>query len=102
MESNSLRVPHRRHASRPAECVAETLRDQLGWPGAGAVFGMGRVQLNSAATSVRDLYRAWPAKRLPSDEDNLAAFCNYLSTRTGAPLRLEGLIWIANALRGDS
>jgi hypothetical protein len=52
--------------------------------------------------SVRDLYRAWAAKRLPSDEDNLAAFCNYLSTRTGAPLRLEGLIWIANALRGDS
>ena len=52
--------------------------------------------------SVRDLYRAWAQKRLPGDEDNLAAFCNFLSTPTGAPLRLEGLVWIANALRGDS
>jgi hypothetical protein len=51
--------------------------------------------------SVRDLYRAWAKNRLPGDEDNLAALCNFLSTRTGAPLRLEGLVWIANALRGD-
>jgi hypothetical protein len=51
--------------------------------------------------SVRDLYRAWAEKRLPGDEDNLAAFCNFLSTQTGAPLRLEGLVWIANSLRDD-
>jgi len=52
--------------------------------------------------SMRDLYRAWAEKRLPGDEDNLAGFCNFLSTRAGAPLRLEGVIWIANALRGGS
>lgn len=51
--------------------------------------------------SVRDLYRAWAEKRLPGDEDNLAAFCNFLSTQTGVPLRLEGLVWIANSLRDD-
>jgi hypothetical protein len=51
---------------------------------------------------MRDLYQAWAEKRLPGDEDNLAAFCNFLWTRTGAPLRLEGLVWIANALQGDS
>jgi hypothetical protein len=50
---------------------------------------------------MRDLYRAWAEKRLPGDEDNLAGFCNFLSTRAGAPLRLEGVVWIANALRGD-
>jgi hypothetical protein len=52
--------------------------------------------------SVRDLYRTWAERRLPGDEDNLAAFCNFLSTRTGASLRLEGLGWVANALRADA
>jgi hypothetical protein len=52
--------------------------------------------------SVHDLYRAWAQKRLPGDEDNLAAFCNFLSTKAGAPLRLEGLVSIASALQGDS
>jgi hypothetical protein len=52
--------------------------------------------------SVRDLYRAWAQKRLPGAEDNLAAFCSFLSTKAGAPLRLEGLFWIASALQGDS
>ena len=52
--------------------------------------------------SMRDLYRAWAEKRLPEDEDNLGGFCNFLSTPAGAPLRLEGVVWIANALRGDT
>jgi hypothetical protein len=52
--------------------------------------------------SMRDLYRAWAEKRLLGDEDNIAGFCNFLSTRAGAPLRLEGIVWIANALRDDS
>jgi hypothetical protein len=48
------------------------------------------------------LYRAWAVKRLPGDEDNLAAFCNFLSTKAGAPLRLEALAWISSALEADS
>jgi hypothetical protein len=52
--------------------------------------------------SVGDLYRSWAEKRLVGDEDNLAAFCNFLSTPTGAPLRPQGLVWIANSLRGAS
>jgi hypothetical protein len=52
--------------------------------------------------SMRDLYRAWALKRLPSDEDNLAALCGFLSTNAGAPLRIEGLVWIANALQSAS
>ena len=60
----------------------------------------------SAATSLvesmRDLYRAWALKRLPGNEDNLAALCGFLSAKAGAPLRLAGLVWITNALQGDS
>jgi hypothetical protein len=52
--------------------------------------------------SVRDLYKAWAEKRLKGDEDNLAGFCNFLSTKAGAPLRLDGLLWIADALRDDT
>jgi hypothetical protein len=52
--------------------------------------------------SVRDLYKAWAEKRLKGDEDNLAGFCNFLSTKAGAPLRLNGLLWIADALRNDT
>lgn len=58
--------------------------------------------LASLIESVRDLYRAWAIKRLPSDEDNLAALCGFLSTKAGKPLRLEGLVWIANAIQGAS
>jgi hypothetical protein len=50
----------------------------------------------------RGLYKAWAEKRLAGDEDNLAAFCNFLSTKVGAPLRLDGLMWIATALRSSS
>ena len=56
----------------------------------------------SLVESLRDLYRAWALRRLPGDEDNLAALCNFLSTKAGAPLRLEGLIWIAGTLPGDT
>jgi hypothetical protein len=56
----------------------------------------------SLVESLRGLYRAWALKRLPGDEDNLAALCNFLSTKAGAPLRLEGLVWIASTLPGDS
>jgi hypothetical protein len=51
---------------------------------------------------MRDLYRAWALKRLPGDEDNLAALCSFLSTKAGAPPRLAGLVWIADVLPGNS
>lgn len=50
---------------------------------------------------MRDLYKAWAEKRLAGDEDNLAGLCNFLSTKAGAPLRLDGLVWVARALRSD-
>ena len=51
--------------------------------------------------SMRDLYRGWAMKRLPGHEDNLGDFCTFLATPAGVPLRLEGLVWISNALGSD-
>lgn len=56
----------------------------------------------SLIESMRDLYHLWALKRLPSDEDNLAGLCGFLSTKAGAPLRLAGLVWIAQARQGDA
>jgi hypothetical protein len=63
---------------------------------------LARPSAASLIESLRDLYRAWALKRLPGDEDNLAALCAFLSTDAGAALRLAGLVWIANALSGNS
>jgi hypothetical protein len=49
--------------------------------------------------SLRDQYQSWAEKRLAGDEDNVAGFCSFLSTRAGKPLRFRALVWIADALR---
>jgi hypothetical protein len=48
---------------------------------------------------MRDLYEAWAKKRLIRDEDNLAGFCGFLGTEVGKPLRMDGLRWIAEAMK---
>jgi ABC-type cobalamin/Fe3+-siderophores transport system ATPase subunit len=51
--------------------------------------------------SMRDLYRTWADNELAHGEDNVAGFCGFLATASGAPLRMDGLKWIAAALRAD-
>jgi hypothetical protein len=63
---------------------------------------LARPSAASLVESMHDLYRAWALKRLPGHEDNLAALCGFLSTKAGAPLRLAGLVWMANALQANS
>jgi hypothetical protein len=48
---------------------------------------------------MRDLYRAWAETRLPSDQDNMAGFCFFLSSGAGHVLRMDGLEWIAAVMR---
>jgi hypothetical protein len=48
---------------------------------------------------MHDLYKVWAEKRLKRNEDNLAGLCGFLSSGPGTPLRIHGLLWIANALR---
>jgi hypothetical protein len=50
-------------------------------------------------SAMRDLYEVWAKKRLGRHEDNLAGLCGFLSSAPGTPLRIDGLVWIANALR---
>jgi hypothetical protein len=38
---------------------------------------------------------------LPSDQDNMAGFCFFLSSEAGRVLRMDGLQWIAAVMRGD-
>jgi hypothetical protein len=50
---------------------------------------------------MRDLYRSWAETRLPSDQDNMAGFCGFLSSDAGHALRMDGLQWIAAVMRAD-
>jgi hypothetical protein len=49
-------------------------------------------------SELQDLYKEWAETRL-SGEDNLAGFCNFLASRAGLPLRLDGLSWILEAVK---
>ena len=53
-------------------------------------------------STMRDLYSCWATKRLGQNEDNLAGFCAFLGSGVGRPLRLDGLKWIADAMRKKS
>lgn len=48
---------------------------------------------------IRDLFPIWAQNRLTSDEGNLAWFCGFLAHEVGKPLRVDGLQWIADAMR---
>jgi hypothetical protein len=48
---------------------------------------------------MRPLYEAWAASRLSGNEDNLAGLCSFLASTVGKPLRLDGLQWIAAAMK---
>ncbi|WP_316171763.1 hypothetical protein [Bradyrhizobium sp. SZCCHNRI1058] len=71
--------------------------------GFGATDSLNRPK-NAAALlqAARDCYEAWSKQRLVSDEDNLAGFCGFLASPVGRPLRLDGLRWIAEAMKAQS
>ncbi len=48
-----------------------------------------------AALRMKDLYKRWAAAHLARDEECVTRFCHFLATRFGAPLRLDGLCWLA-------
>jgi hypothetical protein len=70
--------------------------------GFGAHDYLKRVPGHAALIStMRDLVEVWAKKRLTRDEDNLAGFCGFLSTEAGKPLRMDGLQWIAEAMKAN-
>jgi hypothetical protein len=57
-------------------------------------------QLNlGAALRMKDIYERWAATHLAHDEECVTRFCHFLTTKFGAPLRLDGLRWLAAMLK---
>jgi hypothetical protein len=76
---------------------AEQLERQV--LGFGAESFLARMPASGIVISeLQDLYKEWAETRL-SGEDNFAGFCNFLASRAGLPLRLDGLSWISEAVK---
>lgn len=52
-----------------------------------------------AVLRMKDVYERWAATHLTRDEECVTRFCRFLTTTFGAPLRLDGLRWIAAMLK---
>lgn len=53
----------------------------------------------AAALRMKDAYERWGATHLARDEECVTRFCRFLTTNFAAPLRLDGLRWIAAMLK---
>lgn len=54
-----------------------------------------------ATQRMKDVYDRWAATHLDRDEECVTRYCHFLTTDFGAPLRLDGLRWLADLLKGD-
>lgn len=52
-----------------------------------------------ATLRMKDVYERWAAAHLTHDEECITRFCHFLTTNFGAPLRLDGLRWLAVMLK---
>ncbi|AZC70582.1 hypothetical protein [Pseudomonas chlororaphis] len=52
-----------------------------------------------AALRMKDLYKRWAATHLARNDDCVTRFCHFLATKFGAPLRLDGICWLAAMLK---
>lgn len=55
-----------------------------------------------AALRMKDVYEGWAAAHLARHEECVTRFCQFLTTKFGAPLRLDGLHWLAVTLNQPS
>nr|WP_175800085.1 hypothetical protein [Burkholderia anthina] len=51
------------------------------------------------AQRMKDLYKRWASAHLTHDEECVTRFCYFLTTKFGAPLRLDGLRWLVAMLK---
>lgn len=73
-----------------------------------ALFGFGyEVSLKtlpdvaSTVLEMKGLYNQWALKYLRRDEENVAAFAHFLASEIGTALRLDGVQWLAAAVRAE-
>lgn len=71
------------------------LCDLLGFGSEDALSGLD----SHAALRMKDVYECWAATHLARDDECVTRFCHFLRTNFGAPLRLDGLRWLAVMLK---
>jgi hypothetical protein len=69
--------------------------DLLGFGNENALSGLNP----GAALRMKDVYERWAAVHLARDEKCVTRFCHFLTTKFGAPLRLDGLRWLGAMLK---
>jgi hypothetical protein len=52
-----------------------------------------------AALRMKYVYERWAPAHLAHHEECITRFCHFLTTNFGAPLRLDGLLWLAAMLK---
>lgn len=52
-----------------------------------------------AAQRMKDLYNRWAVVHLTRDEECVARFCDFLISKFGVSLRIDGLCWLATLLK---
>jgi hypothetical protein len=71
--------------------------------GCGHQAGLDRTPAYQAiVVQMRDLYERWAILHLGGEEDNVVAFCEFLSSATGRGLRLDGIKWLFRLVRRES
>lgn len=58
--------------------------------------------LEAVILSMRDIYKAWADTHLARKEANVAELAYFLASGTGAPLRVDGIQWIAGVFRDEA
>ena len=58
--------------------------------------------LETVILSMRDIYKAWADAHLAREEENIAEFAYFLASDAGAPLRIDGIQWIAGIFRDEA
>lgn len=56
----------------------------------------------AAVEGMKPLYEQWTVAHVGADEENIAAFAYFLTKDLGAPLRMDGLKWLAAALEAKA
>lgn len=51
-----------------------------------------------AVSEIKDLYERWAKAHLSQEEENVAAFARFISSKVGASIRYDGLLWIRDSL----
>jgi hypothetical protein len=52
-------------------------------------------EYQKAVVEMKPLYEQWAKKHLQHDDTNISSLCYFVKSKTGAPLRLDALLWVA-------